>query len=342
MSYLNYIVAAGTVLATVSISVAVHANESTQADTLAPARPASDWNAVDTAWSEAWEEHLKSGKRVPFTPPAMTEIPDGELGEQVRDGMQAFMYPAQYAREYVGNTLSCGNCHLDAGRRAGAAPMWGAYPIYPKYRGKNKQVNTMEMRVQGCFRYSMNGTPPPADSELMRSYLAYFAWLSKGAPIGAKLEGAGFGKLPTPEKQPDFARGAEVYQQYCVACHGSDGEGLRRADAAGYLFPPLWGPDSYNWGAGMHKPSSAAAFIKKNMPFGLSNLLSDQQAWDVATFINSHERPQDPRFNGEVEETRAMYHGSKYNTYGTEVNGKLLGANAYPSSLAPVDNKASK
>ena len=130
------------------------------AQELQPARPDVDEGAIDFAWTEAWDDHLHSGDRIPFTPPTVEDIPEGDFGELVRDGMQAFMFPAVYAREYVGNEMACTNCHLDAGRRAGAAPMWGAYPVYPKFRSKNQQVNTMEMRVQGCFRYSMNGTPP--------------------------------------------------------------------------------------------------------------------------------------------------------------------------------------
>ncbi|MCV6596077.1 MAG: c-type cytochrome [Mangrovicoccus sp.] len=317
--------------------IAAAAGISAQAQELLPARSALDDRAINEAWSQAWDDHLHSGKRVPFTPPSLSDIPEGEFGEMVKDGMQAFMYPALYASDYVGNELACTNCHLDIGRRAGAAPMWGAYPLYPKYRGKNKQVNTMEMRIQGCFRYSMNGTPPPADGDLMKSFLAYFSWLSQSAPIGAKLEGAGFYSLPDPEQEPDITRGAEVYAQWCATCHGQNGEGERHVDTVGWVFPPLWGAESYNWGAGMHQPGKASAFIKKNMPYGLQNVLSDQEAWDVAMFINSHERPQDPRFTGDVAETAERFHTSPYNLYGTVVNGAVLGANAYPAGRAPAN-----
>lgn len=302
------------------------------AQELSPAREQADLTGIDRAWSENWTAYLESGEALPFVPPPINSIPDGDFGDMVRDGLRAFMSPATYARDYVGNTLACSNCHLDAGRQAGAAPMWGAYPLYPLYRGKNKQVNTMEMRVQGCFRYSMNGSPPPADSDLMKSYLAYFSWLSQRAPIGVKLQGAGFDTLPDPSIAPDFGRGAQVYEGYCAACHGANGEGLTQADADGWVFPPLWGSNSYNWGAGIHQTDKASAFIKKNMPIGLKNLLTDQQAWDVATYINSQERPQDPRYNGDVQETAKMYHSSPYDLYGSTVNGVVLGADAYPSA----------
>jgi thiosulfate dehydrogenase len=33
----------------------------------------------------------------------------------------------------------------------------------------------------------------------------------------------------------------------------------RRGDAQGYIFPPLWGPDSFNDGAGMNRLLTARA-----------------------------------------------------------------------------------
>jgi thiosulfate dehydrogenase len=102
------------------------------------------------------------------------------------------------------------------------------------------------------------------------------------------------------------------------------------------VFPPLWGPHSYNWGAGMHSVKTAAAFVRLNMPFGLADparekaLLSDQEAWDVAAFLNSQERPQDPRFKGNLAETTKKFHGGKYDYYGKlkKPDGKLLGDGA--------------
>src|SRR3546814_8257051 len=51
--------------------------------------------------------------------------------------------------QFVGNGLSCQNCHLDAGRKPDSAPMWAAWVTYPLYRSKNKQINTMEARIKG-------------------------------------------------------------------------------------------------------------------------------------------------------------------------------------------------
>jgi len=71
---------------------------------------------------------------------------------------------------------------------------------------------------------------------------------------------------------------------------------------------------------------NAAGFVKANMPLGLGGTLTDQQAWDVAIFMDSHERPQDPRFTGSVQDTRAKFHDTPDSMYGRDVNGHVLGA----------------
>lgn len=263
-----------------------------------------------------------------FTPPPRDAIPDDEFGALVRKGEQIFTNTQEHASQFVGNELQCSNCHLNAGRLANSAPLWAAWGMYPKYRGKNKHVNDYAERLQGCFRYSMNGTPPPRGDEVLQALQAYTYWLAQDAPAGKKLDGAGYPTLDDPDKTPDFARGKQVFADHCALCHGDNGQGQRAANGAP-AFPPLWGKGSYNWGAGMHRVNTAAGFIKANMPLGAATL-SDQQAWDVAQYIDSHERPQDPRYEGSVEDTAKQFHG-QYSMYGKQVQGKQLGANAPPS-----------
>ncbi|MCA9531429.1 MAG: c-type cytochrome [Myxococcales bacterium] len=260
-----------------------------------------------------------------FTPPPQSAIPGGPFGDAVRQGRAIFTDTPTYARAYVGNVLSCNNCHLDAGRLPSSAPLWGAWGMYPKYRKKNGHVNTFAERLQGCFRYSMNGTAPPLGSPELVALQAYARWMSEGAPVGVKLAGAGYPREDfRPPEPPDYARGEAVFKAKCALCHGADGQGQQAGGR--YVFPPLWGPRSFNWGAGMHELHKAAAFIKANMPFSRGGTLSDQEAWDVALFMDSHERPQDPRFTGDVAETRAKYHDTPMSLYGTEVHGHVLGS----------------
>ena len=263
-----------------------------------------------------------------FTPPPDSAIPDNDFGKEVKLGQSIFNDTGRVASAFVGNTLRCASCHLDAGRRADSAPLWGAYVTYPAYRSKNGHVNTLAERFQGCFRYSMNGKAPPLGDKVLVALESYAFFLAKGAPVGTALKGRGY---PTPAKPAlpmDFARGALVFAQKCALCHGADGQGQSSHGAV--VFPPLWGPHSFNWGAGMGSIKNAAGFIKANMPFSQGNTLTDQQAWDVASFMDSHERPQDPRYAGSIAETRKKYHDSPNDMYGRTVNGRLLGQGSRP------------
>jgi thiosulfate dehydrogenase len=264
-----------------------------------------------------------------FQPPAESSISDDEFGKFVKLGQHIFLRPGQYAAAYVGNGLHCDSCHLDAGRLAGAAPMWGAYVAYPRYREKNHRVMSFQERLQDCFRFSMNGKAPPLGDPVLIALESYSYWLAKGAPTGVKLKGAGYLELPKPAEIPNYARGERVYQQNCSMCHGGDGAGLTANGES--VFPALWGADSFNWGAGMHLINVAAGFIKANMPLGRGGTLSDQDAWDVAMYVDSHERPQDPRFTGSIAETRSKYHDSPESMYGQIHNGVLLGAGVTPA-----------
>jgi len=259
-----------------------------------------------------------------FKPPPESAMPTDEFGKSVKLGEQIFLHTKEYAGKYVGNSLDCVNCHLDAGRKADASPLWAAYISYPAYRSKNKHVNSYAERLQGCFRFSMNGEAPPLGDKVLLALESYSYWLAKGAPVGEKIAGRGYPALPKPAEAPDYGRGSKVYAQHCALCHGADGQGQQSAGKT--VFPPLWGAQSFNWGAGMHDIKNASAFIKANMPLGLGGTLTDQEAWDVAMFMDSHERPQDPRFKDSVAATRKAHHDSPTSMYGKTVNGHLLGA----------------
>ncbi|MDI5837429.1 c-type cytochrome [Shewanella xiamenensis] len=302
-----------------------------------------------------------------LTPRPLSAIPEGAFGDKVRLGYQLFVNTQQLRDKYVGNELNCANCHMDAGRKANASPVWGAYFAYPAYRKKDDKVNTFQERIQGCFNYSMNGKAPAAGSPELVALSAYAYWLGMSGlmdaanldgPVpelsdaelvkGAKREdfslpdalakamtveqranlpGRGYPEIPKPELAFSPERGKAVYTAHCQACHGADGQG--QAIAGVYSLPPLWGPMSYNWGAGMHRVNTAAFFIYENMPFGKSMQLTNQQAWDVAAYINSHERPQDPRNKGDVKQAQEKYHNDN-DYYGVDVDGKVLGTSSYP------------
>jgi thiosulfate dehydrogenase len=251
----------------------------------------------------------------PFSPPGDDEIPNNEFGDAVRLGEKIFHDTQGNAREFVGNSLQCANCHLDSGRLANAAPLWAAYVAYPAYRQKNEHVNTFEERLQGCFLYSMNGKAPALNDKVLVALESYAYFLAK------------------PEKF-DYVHGQQVYAAKCALCHGAEGQGQSAADGS-VVFPPLWGRRSFNWGAGMSSITNAAGFIKANMPLSQGNSLTDAEAWDVASYMDSQQRPQDPRFNGSVAETRKLHHDSPMDMYGQTVNGVVLGQNSPAAGPPP-------
>ncbi|MFD2111956.1 c-type cytochrome [Thiorhodococcus fuscus] len=279
-----------------------------------------------------------------FKPPSRHDRPEGPFGEMVALGEAIFTQTDTHPESapHVGNGLTCRNCHLDAGRLANAAPMWAAWVSYPAYRAKSNRVDTLTSRLQGCFSYSMNaqdsvsGIPPDADSKTIVALLSYVYWLATGAPTGDRsIPGRGFSDIEEPAEGYDAKRGATLYRQNCAICHGARGAGTRKDDIP--IFPPLWGPKSYNWGAGMHALNTAAAFIRHNMPLGGSIELTDQDAWDLSAFINSQERPQDPRFTGDLAETAQRYHGGRYDLYGTPspLDGHRLGEGTPATTSGP-------
>lgn len=131
------------------------------------------------------------------------------------------------------------------------------------------------------------------------------------------MKGRGYLKLAATKLGYDPTRGRQVFAANCASCHGANGEGQKSSDGS-YGFPPLAGSASFNWGAGMASVSTLAGFVKANMPLGQGYSLSDQDAWDVAAFVDSRGRPRDPRQTGSVEDARRRYH-AKGDYYGQTV-----------------------
>ena len=280
--------------------------------------------------AEAEPHDARTQPKAVFAPQPDSAIPNNAFGAMVKRGQAIFTDTGRQAGAYVGNTLRCSNCHLDAGRLANAAPLAQAWVEYPAFRAKNGHVNTFEERLQGCFRYSMNGKAPPQGDEVLTALASYAFFLAKGAPTGEEMPGRGYPVVAKPPLPRDYARGEAVFAAKCALCHGADGAGQMGPDGVA-TFPALWGAQSFNWGAGMESIKNAAGFIKANMPLGQGWSLTDQEAWDVATFVDSHERPQDPRFVTDVATTRARFHDTSNSMYGEPVGGALLGIKSPPS-----------
>ena len=197
-------------------------------------------------------------------------------------------------KQYAGNLLTCQSCHLEAGTKPGAGSFVGVANRFPQFRGRENKVGTLAERIDGCMERSMNGEKIPHESLEMKAMLAYMEWLSEDVPEEKEDYYKGFTKVQLPEVKADPEKGRLVYQKHCQTCHLENGQGQRAGDGL-YVYPPLWGQNSYNHGAGMHRVITAAEFIKANMPYLQATkddpVLTDEEAYHVAAYINSFERP---------------------------------------------------
>ena len=214
---------------------------------------------------------------------ASAPIPSGPDGDLIRYGRSLITETPKYAGRYISADMTCAACHINGGTKPHGGSLLGVYAKFPQWNPRAKRFITLEDRLEECFLYSMNGRPPAPYSREIVAMTAYIAWLSRGAQIGKGFPNQGFVTVHAPHL-PNKAAGGKIYAAQCAACHGADGAGNTAAN-----FPSLWGPKSFNNGAGMN--TKMAAFVKVNMPFGREGSLSDQQAADVSAYVLSHARP---------------------------------------------------
>ena len=193
------------------------------------------------------------------------------------------------------NGMNCQNCHLNAGTKPYGNNYGAVASTYPKFRERSGSIESIHKRVNDCFERSLNGKAIDSVSKEMQAIVSYIKWLGKDVPKKERPLGAGISEIPYLERAADPLKGKVVYDLKCKSCHGSSGEGKQNEDGKSYQYPPLWGAYSYNIGAGLYRLSRFASYVKYNMPQGASfenQQLSNEEAWDVAAFVNSQPRPQ--------------------------------------------------
>jgi thiosulfate dehydrogenase len=224
---------------------------------------------------------------------------DDEQEELIRYGRELIANTAQYlgpkgSVAQISNGMNCQNCHLAAGTRPWGNNYGAVWSTYPKMRARSGSRESVSKRVNDCVERSLNGTALDTTGREMRAILAYMQWLGTGIEKDEKPAGTGIIELPYLDRAADPTAGAQVYGSKCASCHGTDGQGRLKVDGITYQYPPLWGAHSYNTGAGLYRLSRFAGYVKANMPQGASweaPQLSDEEAWDLAAFVNSRERP---------------------------------------------------
>jgi thiosulfate dehydrogenase len=193
------------------------------------------------------------------------------------------------------NGMNCQNCHLEAGTKVFGNNYSAVFSTYPKYRARSGSEEDITKRVNDCFERSLNGEALDIQSKEMTAVVNYINWLGKDVPKGEKPKGSGLKDLAFLDRAADPVKGQKVYVEKCQSCHQADGQGVLNGDQSGYTFPPLWGPHSYNDGAGLYRISNFAKYAMYNMPQGVSHdntILTPEEAWDIAAYVNTQPRPK--------------------------------------------------
>ena len=208
---------------------------------------------------------------------------------------------------YTGNRLSCASCHLRAGDAPGSLNLYSAARNYPKFSTRAGVIISFKARINECMVRSMNGRPLPENGAELIAMVAWLRSLAERNPM--KIQNKSKAMAPTKFEPPDRASslyaGKQLFEKRCATCHGYHGLGLVASDGPmhGYIFPPVWGPNSFNAGAGMHRVLTAATFIKARMPLGRPDL-TDDEAYDLAAYINAQPRPEMANFAADYPDKR--------------------------------------
>jgi thiosulfate dehydrogenase len=253
-------------------------------DSLAPV----DFTPLDTA-SDLW-----TAQDLSFVPGAEKELV--EYGRELIANTSQYLGPKGSVAQ-ISNGMNCQNCHLQAGNQPYAINFGSVRSNYPKFRPHRPRGESAEdlfMRVSSCFERSLNGTSPAKGSKEMQAILAYINYVGSNVPKGQKAKGSGIYEVPFLSRAANPVRGQMIYAKKCVSCHLENGEGQLAGDGKSYQYPPLWGPHSFSSASELFRLSKFAGYVKANMPQGATYrgpLLSDEECWDLAAYVNSQPRP---------------------------------------------------
>src|SRR6185312_13468757 len=235
---------------------------------------------------------------VPQDPTTDKALDDSKLSRDIRWGYKLFTNTPKEAKSFAPGKISCSNCHLNAGQRERSLPIVGVAAMFPEYNRRSGRLYSLNDRIVDCFWRSENGTgtmtPAEADEGSTRGLAAptskevlaigaYITWLARGTSMGKNPTWRGQNaidqKALIPVAKIDRQKGEAIFQDRCISCHGMDGQGVQVGDKKP---GPLWGPDSWNDGAGASRVYTLAGIIRYAMPYLNPGSLTDEEAQEVA------------------------------------------------------------
>jgi len=261
--------------------------------------------SAKTTMQTAWDF-----PRNPLTDPSLD---DSKLSNDIRWGFKIFTDTPGQAGRFAPGKISCNNCHINGGQRERSLPLVGIAGMFPEYNRRSGRLYSLNDRIIDCFMRSENATGhvsgdatlvaenegeeilPTATSKEVLALAAYITWLARGSEMGKNPAWRGQNTIAKenliPVDKIDRAKGEALFMENCTTCHGEDGQGKLIGDKkAG----PLWGSDSWNDGAGAARVYTLAGIIRYAMPYLNPGSLTDEQALQIAAFINSKPRPVYP------------------------------------------------
>ena len=269
--------------------------------------------SASTGMETAWD--------IPRAPRSDLLPPDSLLAGRIRRGFEIFLDTPRKAKRFSGNQLSCNNCHLNGGQREKSMPLIGVAGVFPEFNKRAGRPINLEDRIINCFLRSENAAgskkgsksyPEPKSEEVV-ALSAYITWLSSGQSIDTALPWRGQNIIPVKNiislDKLDRKLGRILYGEKCNTCHGNDGQGVWIGDKkAG----PLWGPNSWNDGAGAARIYTLAGMIRFSMPYLDPESLTDEEAQHIAAYIDSKPRPvfplKDQDYPGQKIPVDAVYY----------------------------------
>lgn len=242
----------------------------------------------------------------PKNPLMDSTLDDSKLSKEIRWGFKIFTDTPKEAPQFAPGKISCNNCHLNGGQRERSLPLVGVAGMFPEYNKRSGRLYSLGDRVVDCFLRSENATGaadpaenskvlPTTTSKEVLAVSAYITWLAQGSEVGKNPAWRGQNTIAAanviPVEKLDIHRGEAIFMEHCTNCHGMDGQGVQIGDKkAG----PLWGSDSWNDGAGAGRVYTLAGIIRYSMPYLNPGKLNDEEAQQVAAYIDSRPRPSYP------------------------------------------------
>ena len=249
----------------------------------------------------------------PQNPLTDKTLDQSKLSKEIQWGYRLFTNTPAEAERFIPGEVSCNNCHLNGGQRERAMPLVGVPGMFPEYNRRAGRLISLNDRIVDCFLRSENATGklpsgssegdtaitpdslPNATSREVMAIAAYLTWLSKGSQMGQNPTWRGQNTIPQasliPVDKLDPAKGEAIYKERCVSCHGPEGQGVFVGDRKP---GPLWGPNSWNDGAGAARIYTLAGIMRYSMPYLDPGNMTDEDAQQLAAFITSKPRPAFP------------------------------------------------